>query len=85
MDSIADEIFRRRIEALAWILVNGTLEVKVALSKRTFLGLGNGIYQWFSRIWMIVQLRLQVALTRHVMPLRLPKLTRPVPHVTKFI
>jgi hypothetical protein len=44
MDSIADEIFRRRIEALAWILVNGTLEVKVALSKRTFLGLGNGIY-----------------------------------------
>jgi hypothetical protein len=44
MDSIADEISRRRIEALAWMLVNGTLEVKVALPKKTFLGLGNGIF-----------------------------------------
>jgi superfamily II DNA or RNA helicase len=44
LESVADEISRRRIEALAWMLVNGTLEVKVALPKKTFLGLGNGIF-----------------------------------------
>jgi SNF2 family DNA or RNA helicase len=44
LDKVADEISRRRIEALAWMLANGMLEIKVALPKRTFLGLGNGIF-----------------------------------------
>jgi superfamily II DNA or RNA helicase len=44
LENLADEISRRRIEALAWMLANGTLEIKVALPKRTFLGLGNGIF-----------------------------------------
>jgi len=44
LDKVADEISRRRIEALAWMLANGTLEIKVALPRRTFLGLGNGIF-----------------------------------------
>lgn len=44
LDAVADEIARRRIEALAWMLANGTLEIKVAMPKRTFLGLGNGIF-----------------------------------------
>ena len=44
LENVADEISRRRIEALAWMLANGTLEVKVALPKKTFLGLGNGIF-----------------------------------------
>jgi len=44
LDKVADEIARRRIEALAWMLANGTLEVKVALPRKTFLGLGNGIF-----------------------------------------
>jgi len=44
LDKVADEISRRRIEAVAWMLANGMLEIKVALPKRTFLGLGNGIF-----------------------------------------
>jgi len=44
LDKVADEIAKRRIEALAWMLANGTLEIKVALPKKTFLGLGNGIF-----------------------------------------
>jgi superfamily II DNA or RNA helicase len=44
LENLADEISRRRIEALAWMLANGMLEIKVALPKRTFLGLGNGIF-----------------------------------------
>ena len=44
LDKVADEISRRRIEALAWMLANGMLEIKVALPKKTFLGLGNGIF-----------------------------------------
>jgi ERCC4-related helicase len=44
LEKAEDIIARRRIEALAWMLVNGTLEVKVALPKKTFLGLGNGIF-----------------------------------------
>ncbi|MEM3449077.1 MAG: SNF2-related protein [Thermoproteota archaeon] len=44
LERAEDIIARRRIEALAWMLVNGTLEVRVALPKKTFLGLGNGIF-----------------------------------------
>lgn len=44
LEAVADEIARRRIEALAWMLANGTLEIKVAMPRRTFLGLGNGIF-----------------------------------------
>jgi ERCC4-related helicase len=44
LEKAEDIIARRRIEALAWMLVNGTLEVRVALPKKTFLGLGNGIF-----------------------------------------
>jgi superfamily II DNA or RNA helicase len=44
LERVEDIFSRRRIEALAWMLANGTLEVKVAIPKRTYLGLGNGIF-----------------------------------------
>lgn len=44
LESIEDVIARRRLEALAWMLANGTLEIKVAVPKKTFMGLGNGIF-----------------------------------------
>ena len=44
LERIEDIIAKRRLEALAWMLVNGTLEIKVAIPKKTFLGLGNGIF-----------------------------------------
>jgi SNF2 family DNA or RNA helicase len=44
LERIEDLFSRRRIEALAWMLANGTLEVKVAIPKKTYLGLGNGIF-----------------------------------------
>ncbi|RLG92242.1 hypothetical protein DRO37_09435, partial [Candidatus Bathyarchaeota archaeon] len=44
LEKIEDIIAKRRLEALAWMLVNGTLEIKVAIPKKTFLGLGNGIF-----------------------------------------
>lgn len=44
LDTLADTIAKNRIETLAWMLVEGRLEIKVALPKKTFLGLGNGIF-----------------------------------------
>ncbi|MEM2373283.1 MAG: helicase-related protein [Thermoproteota archaeon] len=44
LESIADTIAKKRIETLAWMLVEGMLQIKVALPKKTFLGLGNGIF-----------------------------------------
>lgn len=44
LDELADVIAKKRIEALAWMLVNGTLEIRVAIPKKTFLGLGSGIF-----------------------------------------
>ncbi|MEM2614124.1 MAG: helicase-related protein [Nitrososphaerota archaeon] len=44
LDTVADTIAKKRIEALAWMLAEGMLQVKVALPKKTFLGLGNGIF-----------------------------------------
>jgi hypothetical protein len=35
LERVEDIFSRRRIEALAWMLANGTLEVKVAIPKRT--------------------------------------------------
>ena len=44
LDNIEDVFSKRRLEAVAWMLKNGTLEIKVAMPKRTTLGLGNGIF-----------------------------------------
>jgi len=44
LDNIEDIFSKRRLEAMAWMLKNGTLEIKVAMPKRTLLGLGNGIF-----------------------------------------
>jgi len=44
LERIEDILVRRRIEAIAWMLANGTLEIRVAIPKRTYLGLGNGIF-----------------------------------------
>lgn len=41
---VEDVFARRRLEALAWMFLEGLLEVRVAVPKRTFLGLGNGIF-----------------------------------------
>lgn len=44
LENIEDVFSKRRLEALAWMLKNETLKIKVALPKRTMLGLGNGIF-----------------------------------------
>jgi superfamily II DNA or RNA helicase len=44
LDTIEDVIAKRRLEALAWMLVEKKLEIKVAIPRKTFLGAGNGIF-----------------------------------------
>jgi SNF2 family DNA or RNA helicase len=44
LDNIEDIFSKRRLEAVAWMLKNDKLEIKVAMPKRTVLGLGNGIF-----------------------------------------
>ncbi len=44
LERVEDILTKRRIEAIAWMLANGTLEIRVAIPKRTYLGLGNGIF-----------------------------------------
>lgn len=44
LERAEDIIARRRLEALAWMLASGTLEIRVAIPKKTYLGLGNGIF-----------------------------------------
>jgi len=44
LDSVEDVLSKRRLEALAWMLADGLLEVKVAVPKRTFMGRGSGIF-----------------------------------------
>lgn len=43
-DSVEDVFSKRRLEALAWMLAEGLLEVKVAVPKRTFMRRGSGIF-----------------------------------------
>jgi SNF2 family DNA or RNA helicase len=44
LDNIEDIFSKKRLEAVAWMLKNDKLEIKVAMPKRTVLGLGNGIF-----------------------------------------
>jgi len=44
LDNIEDVFSKKRLEAMAWMLKNDKLEIKVAMPKRTALGLGNGIF-----------------------------------------
>jgi hypothetical protein len=44
LETVESIFEKRRLEALAWMLANNTLEIRVALPKRTFSGLGNGIF-----------------------------------------
>ena len=44
LDNIEDIFSKKRLEAVAWMLKNNKLEIKVAMPKRTVLGLGNGIF-----------------------------------------
>jgi len=44
LDNIEDVFSKKRLEAMAWMLKNDKLEIKVAMPKRTVLGLGNGIF-----------------------------------------
>lgn len=44
LDNIEDVFSKRRLEAMAWMLKEGTLDIKVAIPKKTQLGLGNGIF-----------------------------------------
>mgnify|MGYP001027721792 CR=1 FL=1 len=44
LERVEDLFARRRLEALAWMLAEGLLEIRVAVPKRTFIGLGNGIF-----------------------------------------
>jgi hypothetical protein len=44
LERVEDVFARRRLEALAWMLAEGLLDIRVGIPKRTFLGLGNGIF-----------------------------------------
>lgn len=44
LEKIEDLFVVKRLEALAWMLATKTLEIKVAIPKKTFLNLGNGIF-----------------------------------------
>ncbi len=44
LNNIEDIFSKKRLEAMAWMLKNDKLEIKVAMPKRTVLGLGNGIF-----------------------------------------
>jgi hypothetical protein len=44
LETVESVFERRRLEALAWMIANGTLEIRVAIPKRTFHGRGNGIF-----------------------------------------
>jgi SNF2 family DNA or RNA helicase len=44
LDNIEDVFSKKRLQAVAWMLKNDKLEIKVAMPKRTVLGLGNGIF-----------------------------------------
>ncbi len=41
---LEDFMSRKRLEAVAWMLASGTLEIRVAIPRKTFLGRGNGIF-----------------------------------------
>ncbi len=44
LNNIEDIFSKKRLEAMAWMLKNDKLEIKVAMPKRTVLGLGHGIF-----------------------------------------
>jgi hypothetical protein len=44
MESVEGIFETERLKALAWMLANGTLEIRVAIPKKTFVGRGNGIF-----------------------------------------
>jgi len=44
LERMEDVFARRRLEALAWMLAEVFLEIRVAVPKRTFMGLGSGIF-----------------------------------------
>lgn len=44
LDNIEDIFSKKRLEAMAWMLKNNKLEIRVAMPKRTVLRLGNGIF-----------------------------------------
>lgn len=44
LDAFQDYFSRRRLEAVAYLLANGNLEIKVAVPKKTYYRRGNGIF-----------------------------------------
>ncbi|MHA1690715.1 MAG: DEAD/DEAH box helicase, partial [Candidatus Heimdallarchaeaceae archaeon] len=44
LEETTDVFSKQRLEALAWMLVEKRLEIRVAIPKQTFLGKGNGIF-----------------------------------------
>ena len=44
LDRLTDLFAQSRLEALAWMLVNNRLEIRVAIPKKTYYGCGNGIF-----------------------------------------
>ncbi len=44
LDNIEDVFSKKRLAAMAWMLKNDKLEIRVAMPKRTVLRLGNGIF-----------------------------------------
>ena len=44
LEGLTDLFAKSRLEALAWMLVNNRLEIRVAIPKKTYHGRGNGIF-----------------------------------------
>jgi superfamily II DNA or RNA helicase len=51
LDTVEDVISKKRLEAIAWMLVEKKLEIKVAIPNKTFIGAGNGIFHEKSLIF----------------------------------